>query len=77
MEHPPSLSGSDFLIVNGEKREWSPFPTTVAELLERLGLNPKTVVVEVEGAIVPRADFAARRLAPGMRVELVQFVGGG
>lgn len=63
------------LIINGT-RESGDFPTVLA-LLEARGHAPQAVVVELNGAIVPAADFAARALADGDTVEIVQFVGGG
>ena len=50
---------------------------TVAELIESLGLGPRRVAVEVNHTLVPRADYAATRLADGDAVEIIHFVGGG
>lgn len=64
------------IIVNGESRSL-PGPASVADLLRHLGLDPRTVVVELNREIVrrPRLDHTA--LADGDAVELVHFVGGG
>ncbi len=51
--------------------------STISELLARQGLDPKLVVVELNGKIVPGADFASTRLKEGDSVEIVQFVAGG
>jgi len=51
--------------------------TTVAELLEQLGLAGKLVAVEVNLQVVPREQHAACKLAPGDRLEIVTLVGGG
>ena len=64
------------LLVNGERRP-VPDGTTVAQLLDVLGLPRERVAVEVNLDIVPRAEHASRRLSPGDRVEVVSFVGGG
>lgn len=64
------------LSVNGELRT-VPDQVTVAQLLEVLGLPRERVAVEVNQDVVPRAEHASRRLAPGDRVEVVSFVGGG
>ena len=63
------------LTINGtaEKGDFS----TVLALLAARGHEPRAVVVELNGAIVPAADFASRALADGDTVEIVQFVGGG
>ncbi len=62
--------------VNGEPREVPP-GTTLAGLLERLGLDSRAVVVEHNRRIVRRDGLAAAGLAPGDAVEIVHFVGGG
>lgn len=49
----------------------------VSELLASSGLDPKLVVVELNGKIVPMADFATTQLKEGDVVEIVQFVAGG
>jgi sulfur carrier protein len=64
------------VIVNGESRQ-VPEPATVLELLHFLRLDPERVAVELDGNIVRKADWPARGLAPGARLEIVQFVGGG
>lgn len=51
--------------------------TTIADLLARQSLDPRLVVVELNGKIVPEADFGATQLAEGDSVEIVQFVAGG
>lgn len=62
--------------VNGEAGEVPP-GTTLAGLLERLGLDPRAVVVEHNRRIVRRDGLAATALAGGDAVEIVHFVGGG
>ena len=64
------------LTVNGEAGEVPP-GTTLAGLLERLGLDARAVVVEHNRRIVRRDGLAAAALADGDAVEIVHFVGGG
>ena len=64
------------VIVNDEPRALAP-GATVAELVESLGLGPRRVAVEVNRMLVPRAEYAATRLADGDAVEIIHFVGGG
>jgi thiamine biosynthesis protein ThiS len=64
------------IIVNGESRSF-PGPASVADLLRHLGLDPRTVVVELNREIVRRPHLADTALANGDAVELVHFVGGG
>jgi thiamine biosynthesis protein ThiS len=62
--------------VNGDEREVAP-GSTVATLLDSLGLRPGAVVVERNGVIVPRDAFAATPLTEGDALEVVRLVGGG
>jgi thiamine biosynthesis protein ThiS len=64
------------IVVNGEPREIAA-GDSVADFLASLGRDPRTVAVEVNGDILPRARYAARPLAPGDRLEVVHFVQGG
>ena len=50
---------------------------TVADLLERLGLGGKWVLVERNGEPVPRAGLTTTVLHDGDRLELVRAVAGG
>ena len=50
---------------------------TLQGLLNELGFDAATVVVEKDGAIVARDAFAATVLNAGNRLEIVRFVGGG
>jgi thiamine biosynthesis protein ThiS len=64
------------IIVNGEPRRL-PGPATAADLLRHLGLDARTVVVELNRQIIRRPRLAEAALADGDTVELVHFVGGG
>ena len=64
------------IMVNGEPRR-VPGPATAADLLRHLGLDPGTVVVELNRKIVRRPHLSDTALAEGDAVELVHFVGGG
>jgi thiamine biosynthesis protein ThiS len=64
------------LTVNGEARR-VPAPATVKDLLDRLGLDPRGVVVELNRRIVRRPEHTQTPLQDGDAVELVHFVGGG
>jgi thiamine biosynthesis protein ThiS len=64
------------IMVNGEPRRFSE-PATAADLLRRLGLDPRTVVVELNRKIIRRSQLDETTLADGDAVELVHFVGGG
>ena len=64
------------IMVNGERRRM-PGPATAADLLRHLGLDPRTVVVELNRQIVRRPRLEETALSTGDAVELVHFVGGG
>ena len=51
--------------------------TTVADLLTSLGRDPKTCAVEINLAVVPRAEHSTVVLKDGDAVEIVTLVGGG
>jgi thiamine biosynthesis protein ThiS len=62
--------------INGETRR-VPGPATLLELLAHLGLDPRTVVVELNREIVRRPRLGETGVADGDAIELVHFVGGG
>ena len=64
------------VLLNGEPHQ-VPSGATVADLVAGLGRDPRTVAVERNGDLVPRARFAGTRLEPGDRLEVVHFVQGG
>jgi len=64
------------ITLNGEPRTVAP-ELTVAELIAELQLQPKFLAVERNLQVVPQAQHAACRLAPGDRIEIVTLVGGG
>ncbi len=64
------------LTLNGQPRQ-VPGPMTLAGLLDYLGLDPRSVVVEWNRAIVRRPNLAETPVAAGDVIELVHFVGGG
>ncbi len=62
--------------LNGEAAEVAA-GETVADLLQRLGRDPRVVAVEHNGVILQRDRYAEQALEPGDQVEIVQFVQGG
>ena len=67
------------LVINGSEKTYEPgaMPATLADLLAQMKIDQATVVAEIDGAIVPRGDFAQTTLGDGMTLELVRFVPGG
>ncbi len=64
------------IVVNGEARRVAE-RSSLLDLLETLGLDPRTVVIELNREIVRRPRLGETVLAAGDAVELVHFVGGG
>jgi thiamine biosynthesis protein ThiS len=64
------------IVVNGEERRVAA-PASVLDLITGLGLDPRTVVVELNREIVRRPRLGETALAEGDSIELVHFVGGG
>lgn len=63
-------------IVNGNFRR-CPAGSTVADLVEALGMGENRVAVERNGNIVPRSEWWTIRIESGDRLEVVGAVGGG
>ena len=77
MEDNAKLERSSIaVILNGKRRDVAS-DQTIAGLLDDLDLRERLVVVERNGSIVNRADFATTSLAAGDVLEVVHFVGGG
>lgn len=51
--------------------------STLDDLVAALGLDRRRVAVAVNRDVVSRRTFAARRLAAGDRIEILEAVGGG
>jgi thiamine biosynthesis protein ThiS len=64
------------LTINGEPRELER-ASTVAALVDVLGLDGRKVAVERNLEIVPRSQYLATELRDGDRIEIVHFIGGG
>ncbi len=62
--------------LNGEEYTTSG-AESIEELLSELGIEPGRVAVEVNLAIVRKADYGRFTLKEGDVVEVVNFVGGG
>lgn len=62
--------------VNGATQTIEP-DSTVADLIERLKMNPKFLAVELNLRVVPRSEHGRTKLAANDRVEIVTLVGGG
>ena len=62
--------------INGTEHRLAGTPT-VADALAAAGVPERGVAVAVDGEVVRRADWPARPLAEGARVEILTAVQGG
>ena len=64
------------ITVNDEQKECSA-GTSIADLLENLGIDKRYVAVERNHKIIPRTQFSEIQLQESDNLEIVTFVGGG
>ncbi|MCS7064720.1 MAG: sulfur carrier protein ThiS [Fimbriimonadales bacterium] len=62
--------------INGKERDL-PEATTLMQLLQERGLDPRMVVVEHNYEIIPRERYGEVVLCEGDNLEIVQMVAGG
>lgn len=62
--------------LNGKQVEWADGSSLLA-YLEQTGINPGTVVAEVNGVILKPEFFGAYIINAGDEIEIIHFVGGG
>jgi sulfur carrier protein len=67
------------LKINGLQKDFGQkkLPETLTALLAHLNVDAATVVAEIDGRIIERANFANTKLSAGQNIELVRFVPGG
>lgn len=63
------------LIINGEKVQLE--VKTLEDVVIHYDLQKGLVVTEVDGNIIDRSEWEKTEVEPGMKIELVHFVGGG
>lgn len=63
------------LVINGKEHQIE--VSTLVEVIAYFDLEPHLVVTEVDGVIIERSNWEETQLKDGMKIELVQFVGGG
>ena len=62
--------------VNGEPRTIAA-DSSIAAMLDEIGINPRKVAVEHNLEVVPRSTLGDVRVGDGDSFEIVHFVGGG
>lgn len=63
------------ICINGKKIENNEI--LLSAYLEENGINPQRIAVELNGEILPKAQYSNTVLKDGDIVEIVNFVGGG
>lgn len=63
------------ICINGEKIEKAEI--LLSAYLEENGINQQRIAVELNGEILPKAQYSNTVLKDGDIVEIVNFVGGG
>jgi sulfur carrier protein len=64
------------ILVNGEQRT-APVGLSLEAMLRELGFQPRLVVVEFNGQILPRRCWAEQPVVESDALEVVTIVGGG
>jgi thiamine biosynthesis protein ThiS len=64
------------VFVNGHARQVGA-ETTLGDLAQSCGLDPKRLLVELNLRTLPREEWPAQALQHGDRVEFIQVVAGG
>lgn len=63
------------IVVNGESSSIEAM--SVLQYLEKMGIDPRRVAVELNLDILPKGSYSSTLLKEGDRLEIVHFVGGG
>jgi sulfur carrier protein len=64
------------LVINGQLQKLEQVQT-VEDVIRQLGLHGKPLVAEADGIVLTVEQWAVTAVIPGMKIELVHFVGGG
>lgn len=69
------MSDTISIHLNGEAQ--TVHASTLAELVEELGLSKRMIAIERNLEVVPKSQYDATLLDAGDRIELVHMIGGG
>ena len=64
------------ITVNGKEHTFD-FTMPATLLIEKLGVDIRTVAIAVNGEVVPKTTLADVRVKDGDAIEIVRMVGGG
>ncbi len=76
MDEAQKISQDIAVTANGTAYTF-PIGSTIATLLTSLNVTAKYVVVQMNGDIISRSDYASTVLQPDCKLEVVTMVGGG
>ena len=65
------------IVANGELISLDDLPCSIAQVLAQLNMNPKSVVVELNGQAVVNSQFWFKTVNSGDKMEIVKIVAGG
>ncbi len=67
------------LLINGDQKliNLNNKTSSLSEVIEHLGLNPKLIVVEFNGEIINSKNWEGQKVQEGDALEIVTIVGGG
>ncbi len=63
------------MLINGVERDYASM--TIADVLDKLNVNAKMLVVEVNEVIIQQKQYDEMMLKKDDKIEIVSFVGGG
>jgi len=67
---------NESLVLNGLFYEYKP-PMTIMSLLEYLGFNTQIIIVDYNGAILPKEVWQKKYLKKNDSIEILTIAGGG
>ena len=65
------------ITINGEEKILNHQPTSLENLLTSLKYNPKLIVIEFNGKILPSTSWKDQTIKDEDSIEIVSIVGGG
>ena len=64
------------VIINGEVQHF-PDNTHILDMVHLLSLEGRRIAIEINGEVIPRSQYPARRLQDNDKIEIIRAVGGG
>ena len=64
-------------MINGTAQTLALTSGTLAVVAENIGVSPEGRIAELNGVVIPQAQWAATVVQDGDVIEIIQFMGGG